>query len=327
MPELLTRFPQFLPFFLSVLLGTAFGITPPVLAEQAQNAADENFFAFSYFTGNGEDGLHLLISRDALNWQETNGGKSYLPPIRKGLMRDPSLCQAPDGTFHLVWTTRWFDHPTFGHSTSRDLIHWTEPEEIPVMESEPTTRNVWAPEVFFDAKSGYFYVVWASTIPGRFSETVKGTSEDALDHRQYFTKTKDWKTFTPSRLFFEPGHCVIDAFMAEKEGTYFLFFKDETLKPVRKTILLATAPSPEGPWSVQGQISPTNWVEGPAALDLGTHWLVCYDRYTKHAYGAITSEDGKTWKDVSDQFHVPADIRHGTMIRVSREVYEGLKTK
>lgn len=259
-----------------------------------------------------------------MNWEKTNGGNPYLAPFPGRLMRDPSICQGPDGVFHLVWTMGWKGNASFGHSTSRDLIHWTEPQQVPVMEKEPTTRNVWAPEVFYDAPSGFYYIIWASTIPGRFSEDT-GTSEDKYDHRQYFVKTRDWKSFSPSKLYFEPSHNVIDSFLAEKNGTYYLFYKDETLVPERKVICMATASSPEGPWKIQGDISPVNWVKGAAALDLGDHWLVCYDRYTKGTYGAITSPDGKRWTDVSDAFHVPAGMRHGTMFRIRKEVYENLK--
>lgn len=286
--------------------------------------AEERFFAFSYFTGNGEDGLHLLISHDAMQWEETNGGKSYLPPIKDNLMRDPSICQGPDGTFHLVWTMRWLEHRGIGYASSRDLIHWTSPRNIPVMENEPTTRNVWAPEIFWDAASDYFYIVWASTIPGRFS--TEGTSETKYDHRQYFTRTRDWKTFDESKLFFEPGHNVIDAFLAKKEDIYYLFYKDETLKPERKVICMATSNNLQGPWEIQGDISPISWVEGPSALLLDGKWLVCYDAYTKGCYGAIVStDDGKTWNDVSNQFHVPKGIRHGTMFPISKEIYENLR--
>ena len=66
-------------------------------------------FLFSYFTGNGEDGLHLAWSRDGYHWERLNGGKSFLRPEvgESKLMRDPCLLRGPDGTFHLVWTTSW----------------------------------------------------------------------------------------------------------------------------------------------------------------------------------------------------------------------------
>ncbi|MBQ2821140.1 MAG: hypothetical protein IJF17_06085, partial [Thermoguttaceae bacterium] len=113
--------------FLASLCAFCFGTFQPAgAAENAAENAGETCFAFTYFTRNGEDGLHLLVSRDARKWEVTNAGKSYLAPMKGGLMRDPSICQAPDGTFHLVWTTNWFNSPSIGHSTSRDLINWTE---------------------------------------------------------------------------------------------------------------------------------------------------------------------------------------------------------
>ena len=66
------------------------------------------------------------------------------------LMRDPSLLRGPDGTFHLVWTTGWKGDQGFGHSSSADLVHWAPQQFVPVMQHEPTTVNVWAPELFYD---------------------------------------------------------------------------------------------------------------------------------------------------------------------------------
>ena len=65
------------------------------------------------------------------------------------LMRDPSICQAPDGTFHMVWTSSWTDR-IIGYASSPDLIHWSEQRSIPVMMHEPAAHNCWAPELFYD---------------------------------------------------------------------------------------------------------------------------------------------------------------------------------
>ena len=294
----------------------------------ALQAAD-SWYAFSYFTDNGEGGMRLLISQDAMKWEPVAGGKTMMPPIGdKGIVRDPSVCRGPDGVYHMTWTMNWFGTRdpktrTFGYASSKDLIHWSEPLRVPVMENDPQCRNVWAPEIFYDEASQKYYIIWASTVLGKFSE--KGTSEDKNDHRQYFTTTTDFKTFTPSKLYFDPGHNVIDSYLAKKDGTYYLFYKDERLWPERKIICLATSKNIEGPFTPQGDISPVSWVEGPSALWLGDHWLVCYDRYTRGCYGAITSKDGKTWTDVSDQFSVPKGIRHGTMFPIDAKTAEGLK--
>ena len=53
-------------------------------------------------------------------------------------------------------------------------------------------------------------IFWASTIPGRFPQTA-GSSEEKYNHRIYGTTTKDFVTFTPTTLFYDPGFSVIDA--------------------------------------------------------------------------------------------------------------------
>src|SRR4051812_44028150 len=66
-------------------------------------------FLFTYFTKNGEDGLHLAASVDGYKWDKLNDGKSYLAPKvgKSKLMRDPSVARGPDGTYHMVWTSGW----------------------------------------------------------------------------------------------------------------------------------------------------------------------------------------------------------------------------
>src|SRR5581483_9783644 len=50
-------------------------------------------YLFTYFTKNGEDGLHLAASADGYHWDKLNDGKSYLAPRvgRSKLMRDPCV--------------------------------------------------------------------------------------------------------------------------------------------------------------------------------------------------------------------------------------------
>ncbi|MGC3960948.1 MAG: hypothetical protein QM813_24335 [Verrucomicrobiota bacterium] len=74
------------------------------------------------------------------------------PHVGNGkIMRDPSIMRGPDGTLHLVWTTRLERQRFgFGYAHSKDLVHWWEQNFIPVMEHEPAAVNVWAPELFYD---------------------------------------------------------------------------------------------------------------------------------------------------------------------------------
>ncbi|HKC64733.1 MAG TPA: glycoside hydrolase family 43 protein, partial [Pyrinomonadaceae bacterium] len=245
-------------------------------------------YLFAYFKGNGEDGLHLAYSDDGLVWHQLNDGNSLLRPVvgKDKLMRDPNITLGPDGLFHLVWTSSWHE-PLIGHATSKDLIHWSEQQAIAPMTEEPNAQNVWAPETFYDADEKQFLLFWATTIPGRFPETDK-SGDNGLNHRIYITMTKDFKSFTPTRLFFDPGFNVIDATIVRDDGRFIMFFKDETKQPVaQKNIHYAVAERAVGPF---GKVSPSitgkYWAEGPTVIKIDGRWIVYFDRYKDHRYGA-----------------------------------------
>ena len=212
-------------------------------------AAAQQAYVFTYFTGNGEDGLHLAWSADGYRWEKLNDGRSYLTPTvgTSKLMRDPCVVRGPDGTFHMVWTTGW-NEATIGYASSRDLKTWTGQKAIPVMAHEPTVLNSWAPEVVYDAARGEFAIFWASTIPGRFPKTA-GSSEEKYNHRIYGTTTKDFVTFTPTALFYDPGFSVIDATFVDTGAGRRLIVKDETLPPAEE--IPADRAGLGGPWAVR----------------------------------------------------------------------------
>jgi beta-galactosidase len=196
-----------------------------------------DIFLFSYFTGNGEDGLHLAYSFDGLSWYPLNNGESLLTPMvgKDRLMRDPSITRGKDGLFHMVWTTGWWDRH-IGYASSPDLFHWSKQRTIPVMEHEPETRNSWAPELFYDEVDDLFHIVWASTIPGKFPEMVTSESEKALNHRLYAVTTRDFTSFSDTKLFYDPGFSVIDAAFIRQDGKYWMIIKNENSAPAEKNL-------------------------------------------------------------------------------------------
>ncbi len=296
-----------------------------LLLAVAARAAD-TVYLFTYFTGNGADGLHLAWSEDGYRWESLGNGASFLAPQigKDRLMRDPSVAVGPDGTYHVVWTTGWWDRQ-IGHASTRDFLSWSGQQSIPVMEHEPATRNAWAPEVVWDAQRARFLIYWASTIPGAFPETA-GTSEDNLNHRLYATTTADWKTFEPTRLFCDPGFSVIDAApLPGADGRFRLVVKDETVSPARKHLRVAVADDPEGPWrGFSGPIS-RDWVEGPTAIRVGADTLLYFDVYKEKHYGALRSRDLNMWEDITSSISIPAGARHGTMLEVPRSLVAGIK--
>ena len=207
----------------------------------------EEYFLFTSFRGKGEDGLYLALSTNGYHWQALNHGHSLLKPEvgAHRIMRDPCLAEGPDGTFHLVWTSGWTADKgkVIGYAHSKDLVTWSEQRAIPVMENEPNTRNIWAPEIFYDKAKARWLVFWSSSIPGKFPET-DGTGDDGYNHRFYYTTTTDFQTLTESRLLYDPGFNAIDATLFRADDKYYLLFKDERKTPVKKNLRYATADRP-----------------------------------------------------------------------------------
>jgi predicted GH43/DUF377 family glycosyl hydrolase len=319
-------------FLLAAAMALAGGQNLKAADEARAPAPADTCYLFTYFTKNSEDGLHLAWSRDGYKWEALNGGQSCLTPTigTAKLMRDPCVTRGPDGTYHMVWTSGWWEN-NIGHASTRDFIHWSAQQEIPVMASEPKVRNSWAPEIDYDAKRGEYLIFWASTVPGKFPETAGSSGRD-LNHRIYCTTTKDFVTFTPTRLFYDPGFSVIDATILPANGRFYLIVKDETVNPPKKHLRIAFSDDLAGPYTnLSPPFTPEGlWVEGPTAIKIGDEYLVYFDAYKKEYYGAMRSRDLKTWEDVSDKMIFPSEgttvrMRHGTVIAVPAAMVERLR--
>lgn len=284
---------------------------------------------FSYFTGNGEDGLHLAASRDGATWTALAGGRSLLAPQVGGkLMRDPCLCLGPDGVFHLAWTTGWWDRG-IGIAHSPDLIHWSEQTYLPAMAHEPDAKNAWAPEIAWDRARKRFLVFWASTIPGRFPETdASGDTGDGgvrLNHRMYFTATTDFRTWTPTALHYDGGFDVIDATLVDDGRRWRMIVKDETREPVaKKHLRVVEGDGPTGPWKPAGPAFTPDWVEGPTTLKIGREWWIYYDAYTRGRYEGCRTRDWRTFEPVTERLRFPDGARHGTALHVPERIAKAL---
>lgn len=288
-------------------------------------------YLFAYFYHDREaEGFRLAWSVDGYDFKMLNEGRSYLKPTagEAKIMRDPHLYRAPDGTFHLVWTTGWTGR-TIGYASSPDLVNWSEQKTIPVMAHEPDAQNCWAPELIWDEAKQHYLIFWSTTILGRFPHTAMSNRRPERNHRIYATTTKDFTTFTPTTLLYDAGYNVIDAnLIPAEDGTkdWLMFVKDETFAPVtQKNIRLVRGRSPEGPWGpVSAPLTGDYWAEGPAAIKVGDEYRVYFDKHMLNAIGLVRSRDLKTWEDVSERVSFPADARHGCILAVPREVVERL---
>ncbi|MFL9830455.1 prolyl oligopeptidase family serine peptidase [Flavobacterium sp. ST-87] len=282
--------------------------------------AEKPVYLFSYFKGNGEDGLHFAYSEDGYKWQSLKNDASFLTPEvgKDKLMRDPCIIKGGDGLYHMVWTVSWTDKG-IGYASSKDLIHWSKQEFLPVMAHENGTRNTWAPEITYDEVNKEYMIYWASTITGKFPET-QSTEDTGYNHRIYYTTTKDFKTYAPTKLLYEPGFNVIDSSIMKDDKGYIMFLKDETKVPVQKNLKVAYSDKLTGPYSkASTPITGKYWAEGPTAIKIDGKWMVYFDKYRDHKYGAL-KQTGTGWEDVSDKISFPSGTRHGTVLEIPKSV-------
>jgi hypothetical protein len=277
-------------------------------------------YLFSTFREPATAGLRLAYSYDGYHWKDFD--TTFLKPtVDSNVMRDPSIVQGPDGTYHLVFTSAWKGSKTFGYASSKNLIHWSDERSINVMQSEPTTVNVWAPELFYDDEGKQFIIVWASTIPYRFP---KGQEEEDNNHRLYYTTTKDFKTFSDRKLFLDPGFSAIDAVIVKRaKNDYVLVVKDNT-RPNRN-IKIAFANNPLGPYSKASEPFTPNFSEGPAVAKVGKDYLIYYDQYRDKIFGAMKTKDFKTFTDVTKDVILPQGHKHGTIFMVKKKTIKKIQ--
>jgi hypothetical protein len=297
------------------------------LSFQVISKGKNEVYMFSYFMGNGETGLHLAWSEDGLQWQALNNNKSFLTPSagKDKLMRDPCIIQGPDGKFHMVWTVSWNERG-IGYASSDDLMNWSEQRYLPVMEHEPEAKNCWAPEIFYDKSSKQYLIFWSTTIPGRFPET-ESSGDNGYNHRMYYVITRDFTTFSETKLFYDHGFNVIDGTLVKDKGKYVLFLKDETRHPAQKNIRVATGIKLTGPYSRPSEpITGNYWAEGPTTVVVNKYRVVYFDKYIDHQMGAVRSKNLKNWEDISHRIEFPKGTRHGTVFIVRRDILERLKS-
>ena len=71
------------------------------------DSCNTQYYMYSSFHEPATDGLRFLYSKNGATWDSVPG--VWLKPEvgSQRVMRDPSILQTPDGTFHLVWTSSW----------------------------------------------------------------------------------------------------------------------------------------------------------------------------------------------------------------------------
>lgn len=277
-------------------------------------------YVMSYFRTQAE-ALHLAVSEDGLTWDAVLGGKPiYWSPVGEKSIRDPFVCRAGDGRFHLLSTNSW-KSDSIVHAVSDDLLTWTDAVLLPLMASVPGVRNTWAPEAFWDMEESVWRLVWSSS-------TADENTPSDQNHRIWSSATRDFASFTSPALFFDPGYSVIDACVVRRDSDYLMAFKDErghnpprhTEPGQRKAICIATSPTATGPWTEVTDLITPPFTEGPTLYRRGGKWVMAYDLFVAHAFGALASRDGIVWEPLEEPVSFPSGARHASVMEVPDEI-------
>ena len=296
-------------------------------------------------TPDGEQ-IYFALSQDGYHWEAVNNGQPVLWSVlgERGV-RDFTILRDHNGRFYILATdlclayelrgkyaNDWGNIVAHGRNClmmweSEDLCHWSEQRMLPIR--KPDTGCCWAPDIIEDPKTGEYIVHWSSP---NFEKNGKMSI--------YYTRTSDFKHFSDAQILYEKSDETgcIDSCMVEEKGTFYLFVKSFE-NPVG--VILLKSSSPVGPWERMPQFDPEiqaltggpGVYEAPTACRLadGSYTLMLdYFGVQGKGQGYVPFhcehiEDGVFKRDDAE-FSYPYGFKHGTILTISEEEYERVRS-
>jgi pectinesterase len=151
-------------------------------------------------------------------------------------LRDPGSVRGPDGALHQVWAMKGDTLAVDG----RRLDPMAGKNDL-------SLEN---PSIFYSDAGKDFVITWASTITENYFQSYQEPVED--NPRLWYTTTSDFKTFSPAKVFFEPGYTVRYGVILKDGSRYALLHEDSRQSIAQLRVSFSI--SPLGPW---GAVSET----------------------------------------------------------------------
>lgn len=328
-------------------------ITVTVKAKSNITEDDFEAYVFAYFKGEGSatgEQIYFATSEDGLHWKDMNDGEPVLQSElgEKGL-RDPFIIRSPEGDkFYLIATdlkinggNGWGAAQTAGSQSimvweSTDMVNWSNQRMAKVALDD--AGCTWAPEAFYDEKTGEYIVFWAS----------KTSADNYGVQRVYYSKTRDFYSFTEPELWIElentEGNAisVIDtsviSVMENGKNVYYRFSKNEAGEDhdVKggngKYTIVEKSDSLLGGWTEVTSLKDQRYVEGGTCFKFNGEdkWCLLLDDFGGVGYYPMITTDlgsGEFTRLDSSKYSFPSTMRHGTVMSLTRQEYDAIQKK
>lgn len=210
--------------------------------KKATEMEETTDYLFAYFLNDGgpsQQQIFFASSHDGNNWMDLNRKEAVLSVAdsvrtqedidktqNQAGVRDPFMVRSPEGDkFYLIATDLCIGSNDIANGTvdwgtsqfngshclriweSTDLVNWSEPWLAEV--APEGTTCAWAPEAIYDETTGEFVVYWAS---------MTGSVQ-----KVYYSKTRDFRSFTEPQMFIDNGndHIIDTTILRDAEGNYY----------------------------------------------------------------------------------------------------------
>jgi hypothetical protein len=308
---------------------------PPGQVHEGRAVNEAYLFAHMMHKDYGE--LYYSVSLDGLHWEMLNGGRRVFEDYHG----HPDICKGHDGRYYIVGN-KGDGSPDINFWVSDDLIHWKHHlDYTPDLKKTPGYENalqrIGAPKLFYDKSTAQYILTW-------HTPHEQGTREDPerywASQRTLYVTSRDMVSFSdvPNRLF-PWDMATIDVIIRKDRDTYYAIVKDErypTLEWVTgKTIRIGNSQSLLGPYSYPSAPVSPNFREAPMLIPSpdDKNWYLYYEQYPGVSYGLSVARNlegpwyqvsGYTFYSTWDKYSMPAAVRHGCMIVITREEYDRL---
>jgi hypothetical protein len=287
--------------------------------------------------------LYLSNGNNANSMVALNKGQPVINPTKGTLgVRDPSIIPGSGADAGKKWyiigtdlniaKTTWDAAQRKGSRSifvweSSDLVTWTNERLVSV--EDATAGMVWAPSAIWDASRSQYLVHWASKFYPTSDPNHTGSPSSI---RIRYAYTSDFKTFSAPQDYINrsPTNIIDLEFLSLGNNAYARFMKDESAKTVFTEIstngLFGTWTRPAGANAVIA-----NGVEGPAVYwdnQVAGKAHLLLDFYGADGYRPYEAADVKSGKwSASDRSAWPANLRHGSVLPVTKAQVDGLRGK